>query len=151
MSLISDIFTWWNGATLSTRLYTQRRGLLVGEDATGNKYYTEKAMAADQKNASRTRPSGSRDDKKAAAPKQYRRWVVYDGVAEASKVPPEWYGWLHHVTDEVPSPNDPVRSWQKSHEENMTGTSGAHRPAGSILAPHRRRVGTPDYEPWRAE
>ncbi len=82
MSLISDLFTWWNGATLSTRLYTSRHGRLIGEDGFGNKYYEDKTGVG---------PAG-----------KARRWVIYVGDAEASKVPPEWYGWLHYILDEPP-------------------------------------------------
>jgi len=27
-----QVFTWWNGATVGTRLYTWRKGVRVGED-----------------------------------------------------------------------------------------------------------------------
>ena len=62
-------FTWWNGATLSTRLYTNARGQFVGEDDRGNRYYQDA-------------------DGKGTAGKP-RRWVIYKGYAEASKVPPD--------------------------------------------------------------
>ena len=32
MSIFSQLFTWWNGQTIGTRLYTARKGQLVGED-----------------------------------------------------------------------------------------------------------------------
>ena len=32
-----------------------------------------------------------------------RRWVIYNGVAEASTVPPSWHGWLHHTVDVPPT------------------------------------------------
>ena len=32
-----------------------------------------------------------------------RRWVVYHGVAEGSRVTPDWHGWLHHTFDEPPT------------------------------------------------
>ena len=32
-----------------------------------------------------------------------RRWVIYNGYAEASKVPPDWHGWLHYTFDEPPT------------------------------------------------
>jgi NADH:ubiquinone oxidoreductase subunit len=146
MSLLSDIFTWWNGTTLSTRLYTKYRGQLVGEDGFGNKYYTEKKTA---KEASAKRRSGSQAAEKAQKPA--RRWVIYSGVAEATKVPPEWFAWLHHISDDLPFENEPLKTWHKPHVENMTGTSQAWRPAGSILNTPRRRISTLDYEPWRAE
>jgi NADH:ubiquinone oxidoreductase subunit len=131
MGFFSDLFTWWNGATLSTRLYTSRHGGLIGEDGFGNKYYEDK---------DRIGPAG-----------KPRRWVIYNGEAEASKVPPEWHGWLHYIFDEPPGHDYQAKSWQKPHVENRTGTPGAYRPAGSILNPQRRRFGTTDYEPWRAE
>jgi NADH:ubiquinone oxidoreductase subunit len=131
MGLISDLFTWWNGTTLSTRLYTRRHGRFVGEDRFGNRYY---------------------EDKRDMGPaKRPRRWVIYRGLAEASKVPPEWFGWLHYIVDEPPAKDYQARPWEKPHVENRTGTPAAYRPAGSVLSPRRRRVLTPDYEPWRPE
>ena len=83
MGLISDLFTWWNGATLSTRLYTNARGQFVGEDEHGNRYYQDLSGKG---------PAGPP-----------RRWVIYEGLAEASKVPPEWFGWLHYTVDTPPT------------------------------------------------
>lgn len=133
MSIFNDIFTWWNGATLSTRLYTSRHGRLIGEDSGGNKYYEAK------------------DEKSSGPAGKPRRWVIYNGVAEASKVPPEWHGWLHYVLDNPPGRDYQAKGWQKPHVENKTGTADAYRPTGSILNAPRRRAGSPDYEPWRVE
>jgi NADH:ubiquinone oxidoreductase subunit len=33
------MFTWWNGQTFGTQLWTWRFGELVGEDEQGNRYY----------------------------------------------------------------------------------------------------------------
>jgi NADH:ubiquinone oxidoreductase subunit len=131
MGFLRDLFTWWNGATLSTRLYTARHGALVGQDSFGNSYYEDKRDIG---------PAGRR-----------RRWVIYGGDTEASRVPPEWFGWLHYIVDEPPGHDYQPKGWQKPHVENRTGTPGAYRPAGSILNPQRRRPAAPDYEPWRAE
>ena len=32
------------------------------------------------------------------------RWVEYADAVDydASSVPPEWHGWLHHITDHTP-------------------------------------------------
>lgn len=122
MSWLAQIFTWWNGQTLGTRLYTRRRGTRVGEDANGNTFYQSKDGA--------------------------RRWVIFNGEAEASKVSPEWHGWLHHTWQEPPT-RAPLKrkAWQKPHLENLTGTEEAYRPAGSILNPEPRTV--LDYEPWK--
>ena len=124
VSLLSQIFTWWNGQTLGTRLFTARRGKHVGEDAEGNIYY----QSAD----------GS------------RRWVIYNGEAEASRVAPEWHGWLHHTWQEPPTESPPLRRpWAKTHVPNLTGTALAYRPPGSLLGPEPapRR----DYEAWSPE
>lgn len=79
-----------------------------------------------------------------------RRWVMYKGAPEASSVPAEWHGWLHHQTDAVPSSDTPSyrRSWQKPHQENLTGTTAAYRPAGHVLQGGRREKATGDYQPW---
>jgi NADH:ubiquinone oxidoreductase subunit len=131
MGLFSDIFTWWNGSTLSTRLYTKSNGRFIGEDTAGNRYY---------------------EDKKGLGPADRpRRWVIYNGEADASKVPPEWHGWLHYIVDEPGNVAYQAKSWQKPHVPNLTGTPAAYRPTGSILNPTRRRPAAPDYEPWRAD
>ena len=71
-----QFFTWWNGATLGTLLWTRRKGEFVGEDEGGNRYYRERGG--------------------------WRRWVVYNGEAEASRIPPGWHGWMHYRVDEPP-------------------------------------------------
>jgi NADH:ubiquinone oxidoreductase subunit len=114
---------------LGTRLFTLLHGVQVGADSYGNRYYRER------------RPREGRRE---------RRWVVYRGEAEASKVPAEWHGWLHHRTDEVPPPGGlPRRPWQKDHLPNLTGTAAAYRPPGHVLGGGKRDRATGDYEPWR--
>ncbi len=132
MSLFSDLFTWWDGATLSTKLYTRSSGKLVGEDERGNKFYEQKSGVG---------PLGTP-----------RRWVIYQGVAEASKVSGDWHGWLHHTVDTPPNQeNYQAKGWQKAHVENLTGTAGAYRPAGSTLNTGKKAKPGSDYQPWRAE
>jgi NADH:ubiquinone oxidoreductase subunit len=121
MGLLAQIFTWWNGQTLGTRMLTWRSGSYVGEDALGNKFYQSKDGA--------------------------RRWVIFSGDSEASKVAPEWHGWLHHTWQEPPTEAPlPKKPWEKPHRENLTGTEAAYRPPGSILNAQPRTVR--DYEPW---
>ena len=124
-------FTWWNGATFSTLLWARRHGELVGEDEFGNRYYRTKGGARD--------PSLGFE----------RRWVIYNGYAEASTIPPAWHGWMHHMVD-VPPTQERVepRPWWKPHRPNLTGTAGAYRPSGSTLAQGRRPKATGDYKPW---
>ena len=44
MGLLMKIFTWWDGATIGTSLWTARNGVRVGEDAQGNVYYEGKKV-----------------------------------------------------------------------------------------------------------
>lgn len=103
----------------------------VGTDTYGNRYYRAKP-----------RKGYARE----------RRWVIYKDVPEASNVPPEWHGWLHHQTDTVPEANAGYRRvWQKPHQPNLTGTNLAYRPPGHVLARGRRDKATGDYEAWTPE
>ena len=133
MSIVSEIFSWWGGNTWGTRWTTWRTGGLVGEDGLGNRYYQQ-------------RPGRGREGPLGKP----RRWVIYKDLAEASKVPPEWHGWLHHTHDTPPVNDGYVpKPWQKEHKMNMTGTRDAWRPQGSILASGQRPKATGDYKPWK--
>jgi len=102
----------------------------VGRDQEGNRYYRAKPRKGY---------------------KRERRWALYKGAPDASRVPPEWHGWLHHQTDAIPSNDAPSfrRSWQKPPKPNMTGTMGAYRPPGHVLKGGQRDKATGDYEAWR--
>jgi NADH:ubiquinone oxidoreductase subunit len=121
-TFLLQFFTWWNGQTLGTRFDTWRKGRFVGSDEAGNRYYTDKTGK--------------------------RRWVIYNGVAEASAIPPGWHGWMHHRQDNPPAAYQP-RDWEKPHEPNLTGTPLAYRPPGSILRAKPQTPGESDYEPWK--
>lgn len=116
--------------TLATRLYTWLRGAHVGTDQFGNRYYRDKTGAS--------RCDGLRE----------KRWVIYNGEVEASRVPPAWHAWLHHIAADPPAPNAPTRPWQKEHIANLTGTAMAYRPPGHEFKGGRRARATGDYEPW---
>jgi NADH:ubiquinone oxidoreductase subunit len=116
-----EFFTWWNGQTLGTRVWTRRHGELVGEDEAGNRYYRERH--------------------------RNRRWVIYNGYAEPSAIPPGWHAWMHYRTDEPPGAYQ-SREWEKPHQPNLTGTARAYRPPGSILHASPQTPVDPDYEPW---
>jgi len=122
MKLLLQIFTWWNGQTLGTRFFTWRKGEKVGEDQFGNIYYKER--------------NGT------------RRWVIYNGLAEPSRVPPEWHGWLHYTVDSLPAAAYQPKPWQKAHRPNMTGTPKAYRPQGSLLKPGGKAKAPRDYQAW---
>jgi len=102
-----------------TRLYTLLHGRPVGQDAAGNRYFTE-----------RKTPAGNRQ----------RRWVVYKGEPDASAVPAEWHMWLHHTVD-APLSEAGRKSWQKPHLANQTGSAARYRPVAV-------RSGGADYEAW---
>jgi len=123
VKILKRIFTWWDGATIGTQLHTRRNGRQVGTDSDGNIYYEAKQGG--------------------------RRWVIYNGPAEASRVPPEWHGWLHRTVDTPPTEsNVPARTWQKPHISNPTGTPLAHVPKGALSAGGERARATGDYEAW---
>ena len=127
MGILKSIFTWWDGATMGTAWFTLRSGAKVGEDTLGNIYYEAKVATNGRK----------------------RRWVIYNGANDASRVPPEWHGWLHNTQDDLPDAAlPPVRLWEKPPEPNLTGTAHAYRPAGALEAGGRRAAATGDYEAW---
>ena len=124
LNFIKRIFTWWDGQTFGTQLWTWRKGKKVGEDEAGNVFY---------RNA---------DDSK--------RWVIFNGEIEASRVSPEWHGWLHRTWDEPPTDKPLVhKPWEQPHQENLTGTVAAYAPAGSLRQP--APVKRSDYEAWTPE
>ena len=129
--MLKNIFTWWNGATIGIRFTLGRRGVFIGKDELGNSYYEAK-------------------DTKDSYDGRKRRYVVYNGYAEASKVSPDWHGWLHHTFDEPPTVEPLKRqSWERDHIPNLTGTVHAWRPQGSIARSGERQKATGDYEAWR--
>jgi NADH:ubiquinone oxidoreductase subunit len=126
--------TWWNGQTFGTQVWTSLYGEFVGEDENGNRFYRTKGGKIDP------------------ALLIERRWVVYNGVAEASRISPTWHGWMHHTHDLPPTEEKIVeRPWWKPHRPNLTGTPGAYRPAGSTLSVGRRPRATGDYKAWTPE
>lgn len=123
---ILEIFAWWHRQTLGTRLFTALRGMRVGEDEFGNVYYKSR--------------------------KGDRRWVIYNGPAEASAIPAGWHGWMHHRTEVSPTESGyKPHAWEKPHQPNLTGTALAYRPEGSLLNKGERPRVTGDYDAWSPE
>ena len=105
LTFIKQIFVWWNRATIGTRLKTIFSGKFVGQDSFGNKYYENK--------------SGN-------------RWVIYKDEIDASKIPNEWFSWIHFTKNKIEKVQDQKKfSWQKSHKPNLTGTDKAYHPKKS--------------------
>lgn len=60
-----------------------------------------------------------------------KRFVIYNGRNESSKVPPMWHAWLHYLNDEIPNNDNELYDWQQKHIPNLTGTKHAYNPAQS--------------------
>jgi len=114
--MINLIFTWWNRQTFGTFLKTIFFGRLVGKDKYGNKYYQSK---------------------------KNERWVIYSKTIEATKITSDWYLWMHHTIDKIPSENEKKYDWQKEHSENLTGTKNSYKPR-KIL----KKIDNKKYESW---
>ncbi|MEM9054534.1 MAG: NADH:ubiquinone oxidoreductase subunit NDUFA12 [Pseudomonadota bacterium] len=122
------LFTWWNGVSPGGWFDIKRRSKLVGTDDYGNRYF---------------------EDRKVSIEGRKRRYVIYKGLAEPSKVPPDWYGWLHYTLDKPPTDAPlPRRNWEADHIPNMTGTKFAYRPQGSLRETGERKENIGDYEAW---
>ena len=106
MKFLMKLFTWWDGATIGTSLFSAMNGEHVGTDAQGNAYYRSKS-------------------KKDTAGRE-RRWVIYNGANDASRVPSEWHGWLHHSYDALPESHlAPAKIWEVDYSPTATGTVAA--------------------------
>lgn len=123
-------------ANIGTRIFTWLWGEEVGRDSSGNRYFRHKRGG--------TTMRGSLQKE--------RRWVIYNGEDEASRVPPDWHAWLHHTIEQPPTAGGSQRyPWMKEHLPNLTGTDQAYRPPGHALRGGKRDRATGDYEPWIPE
>lgn len=100
---------------LGSRLYTIAFGKRVGTDAYGNRYYTHKKNKC-------------------------KRWVLYNGVNDPSKVPVNWHIWLHS------SDQEPMESKEITWMPNCTGTEYSHRYTGNIANIPKTELQC--YEAW---
>ena len=126
MSFLGKIFTWGTGATVGTALFTWRNGEKVGTDLHGNIYYRSK--------------------------KGDRRWVIYNGSNDASRIPPDWYAWMHRQIDRHPDEAlPPAPKFLKQPEPNMTGTPDAYKPSGALERGGQRAAASGDYQAWTPE
>jgi len=115
--------------SFGTSLYTFLYGNLVGKDSGENKYYCNSKNFKDPDS---------------------KRWVIFNGAIEATKIPPHWHSWLHKSIDEPPIDYSHNFSWQKKHQENMTGTDKAYFPNSHPLSnSYKNREIKSDYEPWK--
>ena len=74
----------------------------MGKDNFGNKYYESK---------------------------KGKRWVIYSNEIDASKIPVEWYSWIHFTPNKIEKNHNLKKyNWQKPHQPNLTGTDLAYYP-----------------------
>ena len=117
LTFFSKIFTWWNQDTIGTRIKTILFGKLVGKDSFGNKYYESK---------------------------NGKRWVIYSDEIDASKIPVEWFSWIHHTNNKIEKNHELKKySWQKPHQPNLTGTDDAYYPNKEKNAVEKK------YKSWK--
>ena len=120
INFLKSIFTWWSSQTVGTFLFTTFFGSLVGKDEFGNKYYKNK------------------NDSK--------RWVIYNGEVESSRIPPEWHLWIHKTSNSTPDKINFVNhSWIKNHHENYTGSDMAYSPL------KKSKIKEETYKKWYPE
>ena len=79
LTFFKQVFIWWNQQTLGTRIQTLLFGKFVGKDSFGNKYYQNRGG---------------------------KRWVVYSGEIEATKISSDWYSWIHHINNKIEKSKD---------------------------------------------
>ena len=73
--MIKQIFTWWNSQTFGTFFYTIfLENLLVKMNWVINIIKIKKA----------------------------KRWVIYKGEINASKITTDWYSWIHNISNNIP-------------------------------------------------
>ena len=102
LTFLKKIFIWWNQDTFGTRIKTILTGKFVGKDSFGNKYYENK---------------------------KGKRWVIYSGEIDASKIPVEWYSWMHFTKNKIEKRHEFQKyDWQKPHQHNLTGTNNSYYP-----------------------
>ena len=117
LTVFKKIFTWWNQDTFETRIKTILFGKLVGKDSFGNKYYENK---------------------------KGKRWVIYQGEVDASKIPVEWFSWIHFTPNKIEKKHKLEKyEWQKPHQENLTGTDSAYFPNKNKDATKKK------YKSWK--
>ena len=113
---------------LGTLLTTWTAGRPVGTDDFGNRYYQNK--------------DGS------------RRWVIYNGTVEASRVPPDWHGWLHHTYRRAADQGavQGARLRERRTSPISPAPTAPIVPSGSLAAKAAQRPpATGDYQAWKPD
>ena len=117
LTFLKKIFTWWNRDTFGTRIKTILFGKFIGSDEYGNKYYENK---------------------------KGKRWIIYANEIDASKIPVEWYSWIHFMPNKIENIHKLDKHiWQKPHQPNLTGTDSAYYPNKNKDATKKK------YKSWK--
>ena len=98
---------------LLTKLWIKHTSRKVGVDEFGNAYYL----------GYRTNYLGHR-----------KRYVIFKGADQTTKVPPMWHAWLHYLANEEETPQESQNKgfkWQKKHHPNLSGSKYAYDPKKS--------------------
>lgn len=109
--------------SIINKILTVLSSTKVGEDQYGNSYYISRFS------------KGYLNNK--------RRYVVYNGIPEATKLVPMWHAWLHYLIDEPPV-TEKQHKWQQDPLPNLTGTKQAYSPTSNGERPEV----SADYTPW---
>jgi len=118
LTFFKEIFTWWNHQTFGTRISVLFFGKFVGRDSLGNKYYQTK---------------------------KGKRFIIYNGEVDASKIPNEWYSWMHFTPNKIENTHELKKfEWQKPHKPNLTGSNEAYNPKDNKNAIKKK------YNTWKS-
>ncbi|RYE05715.1 MAG: hypothetical protein EOP33_00370 [Rickettsiaceae bacterium] len=111
--------------SLLNRLFIPFFNKKVGHDKYGNIYY----QSSNKANV-----------------KFVKRYVLYNGSCEPSKVSPMWHAWLRHALDEVPV--DILNySWQQDYLPNLTGTMYSYNPQINNNLRNAKVLGYNNWQP----
>ena len=124
MGIFTELFAWWTGNTIGTRLYTWRKGERVGEDGLGNVYYQERGGK--------------------------RRWVIYKTPRRAVAGPARM-AWLaaSHRRCAADARGLSRRGRGRRRTAPISPAPTRHIvPPGSTLRPGATKPPL-DYEPWQ--
>lgn len=100
-----------------TKWYIRSFYQYAGKDIFGNEYYTK--------------PSKNHTYNE-------KRFCLYNGINETSKVPAMWHAWLHYLSRTIPKENMDLNT----HIPNLTGTKLKHHP--KTISPTSQK----EYIPW---
>lgn len=123
-------------------------GKFMGQDALGNKYYEAYEGIASPVQTGAPRTCLARRVDRSNVPKRTRAWLTHARGCTSGRhrwveyanrqnynltsVPPEWHGWLHHITDHCPANHKFLEApFKIPAEVTKTGTPENYQPKGS--------------------